>query len=343
MNNKTIKKRNKYFKYLPFYFLIILIISCASPPKGFNSLELLDAPDYSHEKNWSALPFRKDVADKIPKNETWIHDSLKQVDVFYVHPTLYSHGKTWNAKLNNKSLNRRIDKFPVKIQSTPFNHVGRVYAPRYRQAILESYFDTTGVGKQALSFAYEDVKNAFEYFLKHYNKGRPIIIASHSQGSNHCRKLLKEYFDNEAMKQQLVAAYIVGFAVFPEDYELLEPCEQATDNHCYITWASYQKDYYPSKKNKLSQHLLGNVCINPVSWTRDTLMTTGKGAFLLNINKKKYKVKCQIKDNYLWVDTNMTFFKRKKTLHTIDYNLFWYDIRENAKIRVDNYILKNEN
>ncbi|MGK0388516.1 MAG: hypothetical protein ACI94Y_001246 [Maribacter sp.] len=32
------------------------------------------------------------------------------------------------------------------------------------------------------------------------------------------------------MKQQLFAAYIVGFAAFPEDYELLEPCEQATDN-----------------------------------------------------------------------------------------------------------------
>ncbi|MGK0388515.1 MAG: hypothetical protein ACI94Y_001245 [Maribacter sp.] len=68
-----------------------------------------------------------------------------------------------------------------------------------------------------------------------------------------------------------------------------------------------------------------------------------KGAFLLNINKKKFKVKCQVKSNYLWVDTNMTFFKRKNILHTIDYNLFWYDIRENAKIRVDNYMMNKHN
>ncbi len=41
----------------------------------------------------------------------------------------------------------------------------------------------------AFDLAYEDLKTAFENYLKHYNKGRPIIIASHSQGSLHALRL----------------------------------------------------------------------------------------------------------------------------------------------------------
>lgn len=324
--------------YLPFYFLIILVCSCSSLPKDFNSLELLEKPDYSLEKNWAALPFRKDKADRIPKDEGWIPDSLKQVDVFYLYPTFYTRGKTWNADVNNKSLNRKIDNFPLRLQSTAFNHIGRVYAPRYRQAHIDSYFDETGNREKTLELAYEDVKNAFEYFLEHYNDGRPIIIAGHSQGSEHSKKLLKAYFDNEFSKHRLVAAYIVGISVFEKEYKFLSPCENPEDTHCYMTWASYQKNYFPNDKNLLSLYLRGDVCVNPVSWKRDENEAIGKGGFIMNLSKRKYKVKCQAKNNYLWVDTNMTFFRRKHILHTVDYNLFWHDIRENASVRVNHYL-----
>ena len=54
----------------------------------------------------------------------------------------------------------------------------------------------------------EDVKAAFQYYLEHYNNGRPIIIASHSQGTTHAKRLLKEFFDGTALQHQLVAAYL---------------------------------------------------------------------------------------------------------------------------------------
>jgi hypothetical protein len=338
MNNTIIKKRNKHFKYLPFYFLIILINSCVSLPKEFNSRELLETPDYSLEKNWAALPFRKDKADNIPRNEAWIPDSLKPVDVFYLYPTFYTKGKTWNADINNKSLNRKIDRFPLKLQATAFNRIGRVYAPRYRQAHIDSYFDETGGREKTLKLAYEDVKNAFDHFLEYYNDGRPIVIAGHSQGSEHCKKILKEYFDNEFSKHRLVAAYIVGISVFEKEYKVLEPCEYPEDINCYMTWASYQKGYYPNDNNLLSLYLRGNVCVNPISWTRDEHEVTGKGGLIMNLSQDKYKVKCQAKSNYLWVDTNMIFFRRKHILHTVDYNLFWHDIRENASVRTEHYL-----
>ncbi|MEY3443574.1 MAG: hypothetical protein RLZZ519_1855, partial [Bacteroidota bacterium] len=186
------------------------------------------APDYSQEKYWSALPFRKDAPDVTPWGEKWISDSLKKVDVFYIYPTLFMNGKTWNADVDKKSLNRRIDHYPVKFQASIFNHVGRVYAPRYRQAIIDSYHDKTGSGEKALDFAYQDIRRAFEYYMEHYNQGRPIIIASHSQGTTHSRRLLKDYFDNPEMKAKLVCAYAVGFALHTTDYQLLTPCDSAT-------------------------------------------------------------------------------------------------------------------
>ena len=216
-------------KILTILFLYTAFLQAKNPPPIFNKQEQPQAPDYSKEKYWSALPFRKDKADLIPKNETWISDSLKEVDVFYIYPTLYMNGKTWNADVNNKKLNKRIDKFPVSYQASVFNSSARVYAPRYRQAIVDVFKDTTTPRKEVLDFAYQDVKSAFEYYLKQYNHGRPIIIAAHSQGSTHARNLLKDYFETPEMKSKLVCAYVVGFAMYPEEYKVLQPCASAKE------------------------------------------------------------------------------------------------------------------
>lgn len=303
------------------------------PP--FNQNNQPAAPDYSNEQYWSALPFRKDAADMFPKKEGWVNDSLKKVDVFYVYPTLYAKGNTWNADVNDKHLNKRLDHLPVRYQASVFNQVGRVYAPRYRQGIINCFFDTTDNGKQALDFAYEDVKRAFRYYLDHYNHGRPIIIASHSQGTTHCRRLIKDFFDTPEKKEQLVAAYIIGYETNQETYSVLTPCEQAEETNCYITWSTF-KDGFEYK-----DHLkyFGNVCVNPVTWKRDTATATTHGGILLNVNKKHFfTTTAHITGHYLSAKTNLTFMKRKDVLHLVDYNLFWWDIRKNVAQRVDAYL-----
>lgn len=327
---------------LPVLFLLLSLtfISLAKPKQlaAFNANEQPAPPDYSKPENWSALPFRKDAADLIPKNEKWIDDSLKDADVFYIYPTLYAKGKTWNADLSNKKLNKRLDNLPVKYQASIFNQAGRVYAPRYRQAIIASYFDTTGSGQKALDFAYEDVKKAFAYYLKYYNNGRPIIIASHSQGTTHCRQLLKDFFDTPEMKAKLVCAYIVGYEVNKESYTLLTPCKEATETNCYVTWSSFKDGF--QYKDKL--HYFGNVCVNPVSWKIDTAKVTSNGGVLLNVNrKKKFTTETHIADNHLLVKTNLTFMRKKNILHLVDFNLFWFDVRKNAAQRVAAF-LKNK-
>jgi hypothetical protein len=291
-------------------------------------------PDYSLPEYWSALPFRKDAADFLPAGETWIDDQQKLVDVFYIYPTLYMKGKTWNADIQNKQLNHRIDHFPVKYQASVFNRSARVFAPRYRQAIVQSFYDTTGNGKLALDFAYEDVKHAFQYYLKHYNQGRPIIIASHSQGTHHARKLLKDFFDNDSMKTRLVCAYTIGFQMYKNDYSILIPCTEATQTGCYITWSTFREGHEPPADSKL----IGDVCINPLTWKTDTLPAEGRGSILLNLKKKKpFKTKARIHKSYLWVKTSTPIVQTWNNMHLVDINLFWHDIRKNVEERINQW------
>lgn len=306
------------------------------PP--FKASEQPAAPDYALEKYWAALPFRQDAADVIPKYETWISDSLKKVDVFYIYPTIYQRGNTWNADVNDEKLNRRIDKLPVRYQASAFNHVGRVYAPRYRQAIIKAYSDKSGSGKQALQFAYEDIKAAFRYYIKHYNNGRPVIIASHSQGTTHSRLLIKDFFDTPERQAKLVCAYIIGFAIFAEEYSTLKPCANAEQTGCYVTWASFKHGYRYNKELPY----YGNVCVNPLSWKIDSLSSKGRGAIMLGFDKKKpYKTEAVIADKYLWVKTGMPVVQTWNNMHLVDYNLFWHNIRENASLRVKKYFEKH--
>jgi hypothetical protein len=306
----------------------------AQLPVTFVEADQPAAPDYSNESNWNALPFRKDAADAIPKGEAWISDSLKEADVFYIYPTIYTKGKTWCADVNNKKLNKRIDKLPVKFQAAVFNHVARVYSPRYRQGIYNCFVDTAE-GNKALDFAYADVARAFEYYMEHYNDGRPIIIVSHSQGTRHARQLLKDYFDTRITRDRLVCAYVIGFGIYPAQYEILSPCKSATDDNCYVTWSSFKKGYTPKPGSKL----YGKSCINPISWKQDTATTSGNTAVLLNISRKKpFYTEAKITDNHLEVKTKTPVVRNWKVMHLVDFNLFWHSIRKNAADRVHTYL-----
>ncbi|MDB5283018.1 MAG: hypothetical protein JWO06_2093 [Bacteroidota bacterium] len=321
-------------------FLLFALALLPTIVKGqFNPKDQPAAPDYSLAKNWSSLPFRVDAADQLPGGEQWISDSLKNVDVFYIYPTIYRKGKTWNEDVSNEKLNKSIDSKPVRYQASVFNASCRVYVPRYRQAALMAFFDQTN-GPLSLEFAYQDVKRAFQYYLDHYNNGRPIIIASHSQGTYHARKLLKEFFDSTDLRKRLVCAYVVGYGFDENMYQNLKPCTSATQTGCYVTWASFKAGFSP-----LRSGLYNTVCVNPITWNRDTIAvdrSKSMGALLLDFNHE-YKQACsaQVHGNYLWVKARLPFIRGWTNLHIADYNLFWFDIRKNVRDRVEAFLKKS--
>jgi hypothetical protein len=313
--------------------------SSKKSPGSFEPASTPSAPDYSNANHWSALPFRLDEADALPKGEVWTSDSLKTADVFYIYPTIYTKGKNWNADINNAKLNKRIDTKPVHFQASVFNESCRVYAPRYRQSHVAVFFEDSSVdGAKALDLAYADVKAAFEYYLKHYNEGRPVIIAGHSQGSWHTRKLLQEYFDTTALRSQLVAAYIIGYTIREDMYENLSLCKSPDQTGCFVSWMSYKEGHQPkweAARNTTS--------VNPITWTTErNKVPAAENAGTAVLNLQKMKTGMSSAEVFDWKDGTILYVQTKSrllrllgNLHIADYNLFYQDIRSNVKDRLN--------
>ena len=94
--------------------------------------------------------------------------------------------------ISNKKVNRRTHNSSIKFQANVFCGLANIYAPIYRQIHIHGYKDNNN-GVKAFDVAYKDVENAFKYYLKHFNKGNRIVIAGHSQGTNHAEKLFTDF------------------------------------------------------------------------------------------------------------------------------------------------------
>lgn len=186
------------------------------------------------------------------------------------------------------------------------------------------------------------MRAAFIYYLKNYNHGRPIIIASHSQGTWRAGRLLKEFFEGKTLQKQLVCAYIIGLPVFTNYFTQLKPCTDSASTGCFISWRTFKEDYTAQYINK---ETVRAYVTNPLSWTIDTVLAPAKlnkGGMLRNFNKLiPGLIHAQVHGNVLWVNKPKFFgsvFLKIKNYHIADYNLFYDNIRENVGTRINAYL-----
>lgn len=330
-----------------FYFLCLCLLqSCASrkPTIAFDKSKTSVPPQYADLKYWAAHPDKSDPADLVPegtglKNE----QATAEVDVFYIHPTTYTmeRGNTeWNGDVNSQKLNDKTDKGAIQYQASIFNGVGRIYAPRYRQAHFAAFFpknkaDTTSA-EQAFEVAYEDVRAAFEYYLKTWNKSRPIILVAHSQGTKHAGRLMKEFFEGKTLKNRLVVAYIVGLPVPKNYFKTIPVCDKPEQTGCFCSWRTFETGYEP--KFPTSKEI---AVVNPLSMTTEegyVSDATHKGGVLTGFKKTAERLTdAQIHNGILWVRKPKfrgSRLIRSKNFHVGDYNIFYMNIREDVKRRV---------
>jgi hypothetical protein len=322
----------------------LLAFSACRPFVDFEKSKQYPAPEYSQETNWIALPWRYDVADMTPAGCSIPEkQDSAAVDVFYLYPTVYNGGPAWNADIKNKRVNKQCDR-NVKYQASAFNACGRIYAPRYRQAVLKSFFNGKK-GKKPLELAYSDVKKAFEYYLAHWNSGRPVILAGHSQGAQHIMWLLQDFFDGKEMQKKLVAAYPVGMHFKKEDLKQIPVATSEEQTGCFITWNTFKWNT-PMKYGK--GLYAGAPCVNPLLMTNSTEyadISKNKGGISLR-NFRVHKEVCdgQVTGGMLWIHKprKRGYYRIDNSYHLWDYNLFYMNIRENALKRVQAYMKRTE-
>jgi len=299
--------------------------------------------NYSDLNNWAAHPWKKDLSDSISDGiiDRRVNDS--SVDVFFIHPTTYLQKEfvSWNADVNDLAINAKTDNTAILYQASAFNEQSRLFAPRYQQAHINSFYIDSNIAKDYFEIAYNDVKAAFEYYLKNYNNGRPIIIASHSQGTQHAGKLLKEFFDDKSLAKQLVCAYIIGMPIPDNYFQNLKPCMNKNQTGCFVGWRTYKTGYVP---DLIQKENFKCIVVNPLTWTTDETLASAnlnKGGILQNFKKIVAKVvDAQVHQNVLWACKPNVFgkiFFTKKNFHIGDINLYYMNIRENVRTRIDSF------
>jgi hypothetical protein len=329
--------------------MVFIVSSCAKKTLSYTGEAAFKSesgvPDYGKLEYWAAHPNKKDPSDTVPL--PLVNDQKEQkADVFFLHPTtlmgLRENGNN-NARIDDALLNYKTDYSPIIYQASAFNESARVYAPRYRQAHIGMYSEKDSAMKYAaFNLAYEDVKKSFEYYLKNENKGRPIIIASHSQGTTHATRLLKEFFDGKALSNQLVCAYLLGMPVKKGSYEKIPVCTDSMKTGCFVSWRTFREDYSDDWANRVDTTI---VVVNPVNWKNTNEIadkSLQKGAVLYNLNKVyKNTQTSQVEGSALWVSHPKfpgSFLYRSKNYHAGDINLFYVDVRKDVTRRITYFL-----
>ena len=227
----------------------LVFLSCSNQTKTSNNIVI----DYSDTAYWYSCG-----------------DESHAADVFYVYPTVSTisfvdNDSSWYADITlpearmEANGNQRFN----KMLYGEYNF----YAPYYRQMIFEAYSQPALVLDSLARFAANDVNDAFQYYMSHYNHGRPFFLIGHSQGSQMLIELLKHGMTS-AQRQQMVAAYCIGYHVTAEELAAYpEALKPATDSlmQGLIIFNSVTDTAAISRVSR------GDVVgINPVTWTMTT-------------------------------------------------------------------------
>lgn len=321
-----------YYKLILLLLLMALFTSCHNndSPKKINE------PDYSNSFYWASNP------DTIAKG----------TDVFFVYPTIFGGTGVMNMDLDNMDLRQRVLHVIPK-QAGVFKEDCNIFTPYYRQMAMDGLSMSEEINTQYLSIGYHDLENAFEYYLKHLNQGRPFILAGHSQGSLMLIKLMKDKFMQTELMEKMVAAYIIGYSITDDD---LVQCPwfkistAADDIGCIISYNTQ------SVSAKGSPVLLANAhAVNPLNWTNTTTYApkeSNLGAVFFKDNGSVDTTIMHFTDAYINQEGALIAGSADSSIyssssfppgvyHIYDYSFYFNNLKENVGLRIQAY--KDEN
>lgn len=279
----------------------------------------------------------------------------KPADVFLIGPTADLGDDTTFSTSPYEKWSRYYQLGLTNIQKGLYDDTCRVYAPYYTQACLSIYYLPEESRVPYLSRAYEDIQTAFEWYLKNENHGRPIILAGFSQGADMCLRLLRDYFDDPALQEQLVAAYIIGWRVTDDmlnESPYLKMAEGETDTGVIVA-INTEADFVDD--SVIVPHGVYTHGINPLTWSTDPAPADKS----LNLGACEISLKGEIKKETPGL-TGTYLSEKRGTLiptdidvkdyppgepvfdvgvyHNYDYVLFYRNLQRNVAVRTESYL-----
>lgn len=292
-------------------------------------------------------------------SENWAYletdNSEKAADVFFICPTVYGgDSNTFNMALDD-AVTKESFLGATNMEKGIYDRDCRFFAPYYRQAALNVYEMEIADREQYLSIAYEDVKQAFEYYLEHYNNGRPIVLAGFSQGADLSIRLLKDYFAEQEMNNLLVACYAIGWNITEaevEEYAHLQVAKSETDVGVIVSFNSEAENVTDSL---MIPEGTKTFAINPLNWQTDSTpadKTLNKGACFTDYGGNIVTEVPGLTGAYIdsvrgalkVTDVTAEDFPPVLSIfdsgiyHLYDYQFFYRNLQENVSLRIAEYV-----
>jgi hypothetical protein len=273
---------------------VALISGCAIAPPPVLTLAPQSLPpvdiahaDFANPSLWLCRPGLADDKCKINLDATIIAKDGKttvekfkaaadpKVDCFFVYPTV-SDDKTWASDWT-------VDKMEIediKLQFARFGSVCRQFAPIYRQTTLTALRIASG-GPQPIGErlpagvgGYNDVLDAWNWYMANENKGRGVILIGHSQGAGVLARLIANEIEGKPAQKQFVSAMLLGSTVLVQPgndtggtYKTIPLCRAEGQTGCVISYASFRNTLPPPDTARFAKAAGGNMaaCNNPAN------------------------------------------------------------------------------
>lgn len=238
--------------------------------------------DYSDPKTWLCRPGQHDAcdvdltttvvgADGTLSRETWTNNPDAPVDCFYVYPTV-STDPTPNSDMIADAAELNV----VRQQFARFGSQCRRYAPLYRQITLVGLRRVlTGGGSLTQGVQYDDVRDAWKYYLEHDNQGRPFVLIGHSQGSFILAELIRREIDGKPVQSRMVSAILPGATLaVPRGkdvggaFQHVPLCHSDSQTGCAIAYSAFRSTLPPpanTRFGKVAGTDMVAACTNPAA------------------------------------------------------------------------------
>jgi hypothetical protein len=238
----------------------------AARPTGPGALDGKDACDI--DMNTTVV-----AADGKLTREAFKADPNAPIDCFYVYPTVSTDRTTYSdMSVDPAEMN------VIKQQFARFSSKCRVYAPVYRQVTIQALTRGLTSGNRVpmdSGLGYDDVKDAWNYYLQNDNKGRGFVLVSHSLGSFALIELIKKEIDGKPVQARMLSAILMGTTLaVPQgkdvggDFQKIPLCKSAAQLGCVMTFASFRSDVPPPATTlfgKVTQPGMVAACTNPAA------------------------------------------------------------------------------
>lgn len=286
------------------------------------------------------------------KQSLWVYmnddgGSTKKTDCFIINPTVYvANGRDNNMNVNDPSMKRSFLS-AVNEQKGLYSDFCTIYSPYYRQASIEVYSMSESESEKYFDTAYSDIENAFLYYMKNFNHGRPLVLAGFSQGADMCIRLLKDHGNDPAVKKALVACYAIGWRLTEDDvakYPHLMPAQSESDTGVIIC---YDCEAESVKKSLVVPEGVKSLSINPLNWKTDSTpadKSLNKGAVMLDGSIKEHLTGCYIdpeRGTLKVTDISSDGYNpgpscfEKGEYHLYDFMFFYQNLKENVAVRIN--------